>query len=681
MGSRQKNSRGKSRQNSYPRERAAFLSKHKLTRGIVIPEVSIIVRTFNEERHLERLLRGIRAQTYQDYEIINVDSGSWDKTGAIAARYCDKFVNIKSGDFTFGYSLNAGIRASEGRYLVCISAHTEPVDSSWLATLIAPLVDTKAAMVVGRQMGGSASKFSETTDLSLDYVTKRFFIDPPSYFANNANSGLRHDLWEQHPFDETLPGLEDLEWAKFWVERGYQIVYEPRAGVYHYHDEPWPQLGRRYYREAVAARSIGFKTRRRIPREIAREGKRLFIDVFRALRRRKLISKGPEIVLFRYHKTLGIVQGLWGTNVVAKPERREEMYFDPVCKGVVIHDVNRASLDQISTPLVKPGDVLIKVAYVGVCHTDLEIVNGTLGMYQRGRARYPIVPGHEFSGRLVKVGPNVAHLSVGDEVVAETVQGCEECEVCRRGLSSLCANRIEVGVCGQNGAYAEYLALPGRFVHRLPKGTDLKEAALCEPLSVIAKALRRLGTRLDTPRRCVVIGAGPLGHLCARVLAIRGQAVSAYDTSKERCLALREAGIEVLESLSQLSDFEVVIEATGNPEALEKVLNGAAIGSTILLLGLPYGKREFNFECIVADDKIVTGSVGAEGQDTEAAIDLIALLDLSALTQVVLPLERFAEAWEAAKSRKHLKILLEVDGLGAHHQTAPRAEVPELPNR
>ena len=155
-----------------------------------MPETSIVIRTFNEALFLADLLEGIRSQTYQDYEIIVVDSGSFDGTVEIAGRFGVELVEIAGRDFTFGFSLNRGIVASEGRFLVLVSAHTTPVDREWLGTLVEPLRDPDVAMTYGRQMGEARSKFSERQDLRRTFGEERQVIQPPNFFANNANSAV-----------------------------------------------------------------------------------------------------------------------------------------------------------------------------------------------------------------------------------------------------------------------------------------------------------------------------------------------------------------------------------------------------------------------------------------------------------------------------------------------------------
>ncbi len=313
-------------------------------------ETSIVIRASNEERHLPNLLNAIQRQEYRDFEVIVVDSGSYDGTPEIALRHGARLVRIASRDFTFGYSLNIGIGRSRGRLIAIVSAHTLPVNSSWLQQLIARLRDPSVAMVYGRQLGTDTSKFSELQDFKRTFGDEEQSSAPFSFFANNANSAIRKDLWEQHPFDEVLPGLEDVAWAKHWRERHFQIVYEPRAAIFHIHNETWRQVRRRYYREAVSAKWIGIKAPRHIPREVLSEGKYLVSDLLQAARRRCLSSKWDEIVQFRFHKAAGTVQGIWDGAAINDPRRRQEIFFDKCYETAVVRGPGRAAPEELEHP-------------------------------------------------------------------------------------------------------------------------------------------------------------------------------------------------------------------------------------------------------------------------------------------------------------------------------------------
>ena len=103
--------------------------------------------------------------------------------------------------------------------------------------------------------------------------------------------------------------------------------------------------------------------------------------------------------------------------------------------------------------------MLIKVPYEAICATDIEILDGVLGYYKSGLAKYPIIPGHKFSGRVAQVGADAENFREGNAVVAECIQSCGECKECRKGNFIACYQRKELGVIGLNGDYAEYFDL------------------------------------------------------------------------------------------------------------------------------------------------------------------------------------------------------------------------------
>ena len=637
-----------------------------------MPETSVIIRTFNEEKHLPGLLEGLARQSYRDFEVVVVDSGSLDRTREIAAQSADKALRIESHDFTFGFSLNVGIRAAKGRYIAIVSAHTLPVSDEWLDALIEPLRNEQTAMSCGRLIGWSTSKYSEAQYFRRVFGPRGESMRLSGIYANNANAAIGKELWEQHAFDETLPGLEDVAWARHWMEQGYQVVYRPEAAVYHIHDENWRQVRHRYYREAVAARAIGVRGPRHALPEVAEGAAHLVLDLGTGLwpfasngpGAKQLLSRAYEIPLYHFNKAFGTVKGLLGQPTELSAATRQELFFDRPSQAVVIRGPGRAELEQVPLPDVKPGDVMVRVAYEGICATDLEILDGSLGYYKNGLAKYPVVPGHECSGRIVATGPNVNGLREGDPVVVECIQSCGTCPDCRSGNTIACVNRTELGVIGRDGGYAEHVVVPGRFVHRIPSSLDLRKACLTEPLAVVLKGLRRVRQSLASEpggKRAAIVGAGPLGHLCARVLARQGYDVTAFDRDPRRREYFDGSSITTSDDLTELARFTFVVEATGNPEALESVLRNSGAGATILLMGLPYGERPFSFEDIVAYDKTIVGSVGSDAETFEEAIDLLYKLDLSAYLQHSLPLEQFRKGWDDLRKRKGLKVLLTVD--------------------
>jgi 2-desacetyl-2-hydroxyethyl bacteriochlorophyllide A dehydrogenase len=355
------------------------------------------------------------------------------------------------------------------------------------------------------------------------------------------------------------------------------------------------------------------------------------------------------------------VKGILDSRRITNPSKRAQLYFDKGYPAVVIRGPHVAVIEPRSIPTLKPSEILVRVAYEGICATDLEIFEGRLGYYKSGMAKYPIVPGHESSGTVVSLGKKVTSFEEGDRVVVECIQGCGDCSECQRDSAITCRERREVGVIGVNGGYAEYLVTRARYAHRVPSEVTLNQAALTEPLAVVIKGLRRLGAAPGIPqKRCAVVGAGTIGHLATKVLALRGHEVTVFDKEPGR-LALLNGVAATSTAFDQLDRFEWLVEATGDQESLTQLLQHSATGVTLLLLGLPYAESSFSWESLVGFDKTIVGSVGSSGADFEEALATLTRIDASPLLQSSFPLEEYALAWSTFRSRAHIKVMLRVD--------------------
>ena len=195
--------------------------------------VSIIVRTKDEERWISHCLQGIANQTFKDFEIILVDNQSSDKTVQKAQQFNLSAV-VACTDYRPGKALNLGLREASGRYAVSLSGHCIPVNEHWLANLLRNAQEPDVAGVYGRQEPMAFTSDADKRDLVLLFGLDRKVQVKDSFF-HNANSLIRMDLWRQIPFDETLTNIEDRAWAQQVLARGYKLVYEPEASVYHHH--------------------------------------------------------------------------------------------------------------------------------------------------------------------------------------------------------------------------------------------------------------------------------------------------------------------------------------------------------------------------------------------------------------------------------------------------------------
>lgn len=214
-----------------------------------------MIRALNEEKYIGQLLDGISKQTLKEREVILVDSGSTDRTVQIAEKYGVKIEHINKDEFTFGRSLNRGIKAAKGEFIINISAHCYPVYPDWLEQIIKPFEDKQVAVSYGKQRGGKENHYSE------HQWFKNYFPDEPqprqaNPYTHNANAAIRRGLWEEHQYNEDLTGLEDLEWSSWALDQGYFVAYVPEAEAVHIHSENMKQVHYRYRREAIAMKQI-----------------------------------------------------------------------------------------------------------------------------------------------------------------------------------------------------------------------------------------------------------------------------------------------------------------------------------------------------------------------------------------------------------------------------------------
>jgi glycosyltransferase involved in cell wall biosynthesis len=189
------------------------------------PLCSIIIRAFNEEDHIGRLLTGIEEQTLKDIEIIVIDSGSTDATVAIASRFPTRILSLAPDEFTFGRSLNIGCDAAKGDFLVFASAHVYPCYPDWLERLLAPFNDTSIGLVYGMQRGDGGTRYSEHQQFKRMYPNTSVLTQKHP-LCNNANAAIRRSFCAAE------------------------------AAVIHVHNESPRQVLNRYKREAIALARI-----------------------------------------------------------------------------------------------------------------------------------------------------------------------------------------------------------------------------------------------------------------------------------------------------------------------------------------------------------------------------------------------------------------------------------------
>ncbi len=268
-------------------------------------------------------------------------------------------------------------------------------------------------------------------------------------------------------------------------------------------------------------------------------------------------------------------------------------------KAIVIRKPYDAVIAEFEEPRAGVGEVVVSVKACGVCGTDIHIFRGG-----ETRVRYPIIPGHEFSGTIIDVGRNVDGVAIGDKVVVDPNIACGKCYYCRIGARHFCENWEGVGVT-RPGGFAERVVVPAEAIYRISSDIPFERAALAEPLSCILHGIDLIKP-LRGDEKIAIFGAGPIGLIfLATLKRILVADIAVFEIQPQRAkkaLELRAdivvdpAKDDVVKASRMLTNgrgFDIVIDATGNIDAISKILKFDIVApqAKILLFGVaPPGK-------------------------------------------------------------------------------------------
>lgn len=251
-------------------------------------------------------------------------------------------------------------------------------------------------------------------------------------------------------------------------------------------------------------------------------------------------------------------------------------------KAAVVTGPGRCEVLEIADPAPGPGQVVVGVDLCGVCGTDLHVVDG-----EHPSVRYPVVPGHEFSGRVVATGAGVDPSLTGATVVVDPMVYCGQCRECRAGWSNLCARGGGLGTTA-DGAFAEYVVVQAMQCQLVPAGVPSTWAPLTEPLSCCLHSLDRIGSVVGAD--VLIFGAGPAGLLLARLMTLGGARVDVLEQRPDRRQAAVAFGADrtagEVGQLEQAGGWQVVVDATGSPSAIQQGLSLVRRAGTFAIFGV-----------------------------------------------------------------------------------------------
>jgi 2-desacetyl-2-hydroxyethyl bacteriochlorophyllide A dehydrogenase len=331
-------------------------------------------------------------------------------------------------------------------------------------------------------------------------------------------------------------------------------------------------------------------------------------------------------------------------------------------RAVIWEEPGKLSVTEAADPAPGHGELVIQVGRCGICGTDVHIADGEFPP-----TPYPIIPGHEFAGRVAAVGTGVPPgWREGERVAVDPSLFCGYCPACHAGRGNLCANWNALGDT-VSGAFAEYVAVPAANTYRIPDSVDDAQGALIEPLSCAVHGLRRIGpvTGVDV----LLTGAGTMGLLLLQLLRNAGAgSVSVVDRKESRLAAAKAVGADSIATDVAALDrgpFGVVVDATGAPAAIEAGFATLDRGGRLLVFGVTSGDatvslspfRIYNDEITVLGSMAVLNSFGA-------AADLMAagVIDTAPLLGQPYTLAEFPEALASVRAGEGIKVQVAPNG-------------------
>jgi 2-desacetyl-2-hydroxyethyl bacteriochlorophyllide A dehydrogenase len=328
-------------------------------------------------------------------------------------------------------------------------------------------------------------------------------------------------------------------------------------------------------------------------------------------------------------------------------------------KAIQIQEPPRFELVDLPDPRCASGQVIVRTAWCGLCGTDLEILRG--GM-RPGFARYPLVPGHEWTGVVEEIGPGVTECRAGDRVSVEGYLPCGHCEACRAGESNRCQAHEQIGMT-HNGGFAEFVAAPARSCHLVPEHLGLDEALMVEPASTVVRAFER--ARVRPGARVAIVGCGPIGLIAARVAGLYDPtAVLGIDVAAgQESVAIR-AGVTAFTTVNDARElrersggmgWDVVAHCAHGLRPLELAFAIVRSGGAVIVIGGAPDAQQFQIPAhdFVLRDLHVEGVLGYTTRSWVQTLNLLAegKLKLGDLITHRKPLDQFADALRLVQSR------------------------------
>lgn len=316
-------------------------------------------------------------------------------------------------------------------------------------------------------------------------------------------------------------------------------------------------------------------------------------------------------------------------------------------KAIVFNEVLQLSLDE-PRPIPPRGEALVRVLMAGICNTDIEITRGYMG--------YRGILGHEFTGIVEEINDNNQSL-LGKRVVGEINCACnrDDCEYCRQHLGRHCQNRTVLGIFNRNGCMAEYLTLPIVNLLEVPASVSNEIATLTEPLAAGFEILEQI--RLLPGKEVLIVGDGKLGLLINHALSTTAARITHVGKHADKLKIAENNGSETY-LLHQMPPklYDIVVEATGSMTGFQFSISHTKPRGTVVLKSTIAADQKIDLAPVVVNEISI---IGSRCGLFKPALDYLKTgVDLSPIIQAVYPIDQGMEAFEAARTKGTMKVII-----------------------
>jgi 2-desacetyl-2-hydroxyethyl bacteriochlorophyllide A dehydrogenase len=319
--------------------------------------------------------------------------------------------------------------------------------------------------------------------------------------------------------------------------------------------------------------------------------------------------------------------------------------------AAILEEYGRVETREVEIPQPPPGEILLRVVGCGVCGTDVHLAAGEIPL-----AKPPVVLGHEIAGEIFDLGAGVGGFEKGETVVVDPVVGCGQCKWCREGQTNLCGSPTIIGYV-RSGGFCQYLTVPADKVCRVSPKLGPKGGILVETLACVVHGYERLDPRPG--HTVLIVGAGTVGLLWLQLLkhSLTTYIVQA-DLVASRVAAAKQLGANVAVTIGEkklgdhlrehgIPDFDIIVDATGNPQAIADALPFLGKRGKFMIFGVcpEEGHIQISpYEMFLKEQTILSSKMPPQSFDTSIALINAGVIDCETLVNRTLPLAQMGDA-------------------------------------